>query len=174
MHKKFWIYFLIPTLLVGLESTSSLQAAQAPNPYFWDPFAEMDLYRRRINQIFEQFDSNFTGKHSYSPELSLEENEKSYLVKVDLPGLEKDSINVELKKNILNISGEREIREETENDQGFYRSERSYGAFHRSLALPDDIEEGGIEANYQNGVLMIKIARKEGAKTSTKKKIRHL
>lgn len=143
------------------------------DPFFWDPFREMDLYHRRMYQIFNHLDSSLAANDQafYNPQLSLEQGDKSYLVKVDLPGLEKDSINVELENNLLTISGQREVAKETSDDQGFYRSERSYGSFSRSITLPEDIEDDQIDANYKNGVLTVEIPRNTKSNKVSKKKI---
>lgn len=143
------------------------------DPFFWDPFREMDLYRRRMYQMFNHLDSSFAANDQafYNPQLSLEQGDKSYLVKVDLPGLEKDSINVELENNLLTISGQREVAKETNDDQGFYHSERSYGSFSRSITLPEDIEDDHIDANYKNGVLTVEIPRNTQSNKVSKKKI---
>ena len=135
--------------------------------FLTNPFLEMERSRWAMNNIFSQLEQS----QVFNPKLSLEETEKNYLVKVDLPGLEKDSINVELENKILTISGERQASKETKNDKGFYHSERSFGAFRRSVKLPDDIKDTSIEADYEQGVLKIKIPRELNEKASSKQKI---
>jgi HSP20 family protein len=141
------------------------------DPFAWDPFREMEIYRRRMQRAFNDLSSSQNTHNNifYNPQLSLEEAKENYTVKVDLPGLEKDTINIELENNLLTISGKREVSKESKNDQGFYRSERSYGAFSRSITLPEDIKEDEINADYKNGVLIVQIPRKTSDRPSKKK-----
>lgn len=156
-----------------MTQTAYSQTKTPYNPFLWDPFQEMNQYREKMYQMFNQLDSDLTEKGAfYNPQLSLEQGEKSYLVKVDLPGLDKDSINVELEKNLLTISGERKVSKESTSDQGFYSSERSYGSFNRIVTLPNDADpESQIDANYSNGVLSITIPRKPASVSPNNKKI---
>lgn len=139
------------------------------DPFLWDPIREMESYHKQMKKIMGDFD--FKPDFDYSPELSLEQLEKIYLIKVDLPGLDKHSINVEIENNLLTISGERKEYKSTENSEGYYHSEQSYGAFKRVIALPDDITGDKAEANYTNGVLEITIPRKEAEHKSNKLKV---
>lgn len=133
--------------------------------FFKDPFAEIKRARQQMNQALSQNEALQT----YNPKLSLEETNKNYLIKVDLPGLEKDSIDVKLENNLLTVSGEREVAKEIKDDNGFYRSEISYGAFQRAITLPDDIQEDKINAKYKNGVLAITVPRLGLPKKAIKK-----
>lgn len=130
------------------------------DPLSWDPFREFDHYKKRLLEMYQHPSTNIgTPNAFYSPQLDFEQFEDHYLVEVDLPGLNKESINIEIKNNFLTVSGERENKRESKNDQGFYRSEISYGAFQRTITLPKDASNEGIDADYKNGVLEIKIPR---------------
>lgn len=179
------IIYLITFLLITISSTQAEETKilinkrnptiLQPNindPFLWDPFREMDLYRSRMYQMLNNLHTNFSDSESfYNPQLSMEEGENSYIVKVDLPGLDKDSINIEVENKLLKISGHRNIVKENKNDQGFYHSERSFGAFSRSITLPEGADEDKIDANYENGVLKIKLPLKAESTNTTKKKI---
>ncbi len=134
----------------------------------WDPFEEMDRMQQQLNSIFNEsfgrgmrsrgFDTGSQGSF-FEPDIDIREDGDYYIVKIDLPGMEKDNINIEIKDNVLFIAGEREtIVEENQGDK-FFRQERSYGHFSRSFSLPDDVKENQIMADYKNGVLTVKIAR---------------
>jgi HSP20 family protein len=96
--------------------------------------------------------------------VDIKETEAAYIVQCDLPGMDKDAIQISFEKNYLTISGERKkaADKEREEDGVIYRvSERSSGAFRRTIAIPDDIKDEKIEAKYENGVLQISIPRLE-------------
>jgi HSP20 family protein len=85
------------------------------------------------------------------------------VVKAELPGMEKDNIDVTLSDNRLTIKGEKKKEEEV-NKKGYYRSERSYGSFVRSLELPSEVQTDKIKAAFKNGVLEIRLPKTEQAK----------
>ncbi len=91
-------------------------------------------------------------------------------VRADLPGMEKDDINVEIKDNRLTIQGERK-NELEEEKEGFYRSERSYGGFCRSLALPENANIDDANATFKNGVLEVTIATPQLAESGKRLEI---
>jgi len=85
-----------------------------------------------------------------------------YIMTLDLPGLDKEKINIEVTEHDIVISGERNYQSEEQDDkEGFYRMERRFGSFSRKLPLPEDATPDGVNAKYDNGVLEIKIPKKE-------------
>jgi len=101
----------------------------------------------------------------FTPAVDLEETKDAYIVKSDLPGLEKDKINLTVRENVLTIEGVRETTQKTEDPQGgYYAQERSYGSFARSLSLPGPVDESKIVAEYKNGVLVITLPKVPGQK----------
>ena len=138
----------------------------------WEPLEEMRRMQEQFNRIFnESFgramkNRGFTPyiKESFfEPDIDIREEKDNYVVKIDLPGMEKDNINIEIKDHVLMVSGERETVVEENKGDKFFKQERRYGRFSRSLALPDDANEDQINAEYKNGVLTIKIAKAAGA-----------
>jgi HSP20 family protein len=91
---------------------------------------------------------------TWSPQIETFQRGDKIIVRADLPGLNKDNVNVEVNDGILTISGERKDEQE-ENREGFYRSERSYGQFFRSIPLPEGVNEDQCEATFKDGVLEI-------------------
>ena len=112
-----------------------------------------------INRFFED---NFKSdsKYDYVPAADIREDEKSYLINMDVPGLTKEDLNVSLDKNILTISGEKKSDNE-ESDRKYHLVERRYGSFKRSFRLPEDIDSGKISAKVENGILSITIDKAE-------------
>jgi HSP20 family protein len=90
----------------------------------------------------------------WSPEVEVFEREGQLVVRADLPGLTKDDVNVEVSDDAINISGERKSEHE-ERGEGYYRSERSYGNFYRSIPLPEGVNAENLDATFRNGVLEI-------------------
>jgi HSP20 family protein len=138
---------------------------------FWDPFAEMQQMQDRMNRIFRE---SFRRSNSlldpsagqftsfYEPDLDIQDQKDHYLITLDLPGIDKDKINIEATEHDIVISGERNYQSESQDDQkGFYRMERRFGSFSRRLPLPEDANPDGVEAQYKEGVLEIKVPKKE-------------
>ena len=96
------------------------------------------------------------GPHFYvwSPQIETFEREGQLVVRADLPGLKKDDVNVEITDDAITISGERR-NEDEERREGYYRSERSYGSFFRSIPLPEGVNAEDANATFNNGVLEI-------------------
>lgn len=90
----------------------------------------------------------------WAPQIEMFEQNGELIVRADLPGLTKDDVNVEIDNDAITIEGERRS-EQNEDRDGFYRSERSYGKFHRRLALPDGVEAENANATFRDGVLEI-------------------
>jgi len=101
------------------------------------------------------------------PQVDISADDKKYTITVEVPGVEKDAVELELSKNSLIIKGEKKQEEETK-DKEFYRVERSYGQFQRVLALPDDAIKENIDASFKDGVLTVTIPRKEQPKPEVK------
>lgn len=95
--------------------------------------------------------------------MDLVEVDDHFVLKADLPGLAEDDIVIEVQDGALTISGERRA-ERKETDRGWYRVERSFGRFSRSLTLPDGVDPDGIEASFDRGVLSVRIPKPEERK----------
>jgi len=125
---------------------------------------------RQLDDIFnEAMDTRFEeGGRSLMPQCDLEESNDHYLLSFDMPGMDKDNIDIELQGNNLVVSGER--RQEREKGEGRSRLvERRYGRYQRSISLPQDVKMEGIEAEYLNGVLKVAVPK---SMEKTKQKIK--
>ena len=104
----------------------------------------------------------------YRPQIDVSGDANCYQISLEVPGLTEDDITLELKDDILTIKGQKEERSE-DKDKHYYRVERSYGSFQRTLALPDDANADEIKANLDKGVLRLEIPRREAANQEVKR-----
>ena len=140
-----------------------------------DPFVRM---QEEMNHMFDTFfDEPFglarSGQgRSYQnvyPSVDVYENEKNITIQAELPGMDEKDINLSLHQNVLTISGKKESEEE-EKGKNYYRRERSYGQFKRSIGLPEGVDEGDIDARYEKGVLKV-VVNKPKESVSISKRI---
>lgn len=113
---------------------------------------------------------NYNNKPRYNqttPKVDVYEEAGSYYIEAELPGFQKENIKLSLEENVLTISGEKVIKRDNEK-QKYYLTERSNCRFTRSFAFDDTIDTNNIEANFENGVLKIKIAKIEPIKPEVK------
>lgn len=103
-----------------------------------------------------------------TPQLDIAESDERYTITVEVPGVEQDDINVDIRDNVLTISGEKKADSEEKNDK-YHWVERSYGSFRRSLTLPENANADRVDAKFNNGVLNIEIEKKEVEESSVKK-----
>jgi HSP20 family protein len=142
----------------------------------WDPFEEMDQIQNMMNRMFRDSLNRgprgvgFTQQSTfYEPDLDVEETADAYIVRLDLPGVDKEKINVKIQNNILTIFGERKSeKEETDQKSGFYRMESSFGSFMRSFPLPVDADSNSMHAESKNGVLTVRFSKIKNAASTAK------
>ena len=115
-------------------------------------------FTREIDRVFDAFFGQTDQGRRWVPPMDLVEAEDHFVVKADLPGLAEGDVNIEVQDGTLAISGERKAEHE-EREKGWYRIERSFGSFHRSLTLPDGVDPDGIDASFANGVLVVRIPK---------------
>lgn len=142
-----------------------------PNGYFdqrMDPFTQMMMMRQQMDRNMRQA---FADTGVFTPQMDMKKMDKQYLITMDIPGMDKDKINVEVKEGMLIISGERRSEIENNNNNQYYHQERSFGSFMQTIPLPEDAKSDQIEANYKNGVLTVTVARlkKEEKKPGSEK-----
>jgi HSP20 family protein len=131
----------------------------------WDPFREMeellDRYGRSARKSTAKSDDKTFEVGDWMPVVDIDETEDAFVVKAELPGVEKDDVSVNIDNGVLTIKGEKKI--ETE-DKKRHRVECAYGSFVRSFTLPQEIKAEKIEAEYKNGVLNLTIPKSEEVK----------
>lgn len=108
-------------------------------------------------------DNNWIAQAEWAPLVDISEDDGEYLIRADLPGVEKDQVKVTVENGVLLISGERSSEKEEKNMK-YHRIERSYGSFIRSFVLPDDADGTKVKADFKNGILKVHLPKDENAK----------
>jgi HSP20 family protein len=125
----------------------------------FDPLANLRLFE----DAFTRFLSEPASNRPWSPAVDIYETENELVLKADVPDVNQKDIDVRVENQTLILAGTRNF-EKNEDRKGFHRIERSYGNFVRSFAVPNSFDTEAISANYSNGVLMVKLPKKEAAK----------
>ena len=124
-----------------------------------DPLASLRFFEDAVTRLMSE---PRTGR-PWSPPVDILETENDLVLKADLPGMKLEGIDVRVENQTLSIKGERRFEQEA-SEKGYHRIERSYGSFVRSFAVPNSVETEKVSADYKNGVLTIKLPKKETAK----------
>jgi len=136
----------------------------------WKPFETLNTLQNRINRMFDDQYSGSVEKNqstdtmnTWYPVTDVHETKDEYVFKMEVPGLEKDDIEIEFLNNTLSVKGERKQDNEVKKEDCF-RIERFYGSFSRSFSLPNDVDGGKIAAKMDNGILELKVPKAEEKK----------
>jgi HSP20 family protein len=132
----------------------------------WEPFREIAALQNDMGRLMSAFLGQANGETTgrpWVPAVDVWETEKELVYAFDLPGIPEDKISVEFDDGALTISGERERTDEV-REEGFYRYERRFGSFSRTVGLPQGVIEDAVKADYRDGVLEIKITKPEAPK----------
>jgi HSP20 family protein len=140
----------------------------------FNPVRDLLSFEKEISKLFNEFDNTFGFRKSnaiseemenavWAPLTDIYEDENNYSIKIDLPGVAKDDLKISYENGALAVSGERKSEKETK-DAKYHRVERTYGKFYRSFALPQQVNQDKIEAEFSNGQLEITIPKAEEAK----------
>jgi HSP20 family protein len=133
----------------------------------WAPFRDIEQFQQEMNRLFDwtfgRHGSDDLWEGSWSPAVDVVQDSDRFHVRVDLPGMKREEIGITLNGDTLTITGEKKRENEVKEDS-YFRAERYYGKFSRSLTLPSSVDANKIEATYKDGVLDITIPRSEEAK----------
>jgi len=139
----------------------------------WNPTRELLNVEREFNRLFNSLGTRFglmetpeTDEYEnavWMPLTDITEDKDNYILKLDLPGVTKDDVKISFTDGMLNISGERK-QEKDVKDSKYHRMERTYGKYFRSFSLPSKIKENNIDAEFNNGQLIITVPKAEEAK----------
>lgn len=130
----------------------------------WEPFAELGDLRGRLDRMFEE---HLEGEQrGWSPAIDVEHGDGNLVVRADVPGIRPEEMKIEVRGDILTVSGEHEERKE-DKDRRYLRRERRFGSFRRSLALPAGVDAEKIEATTQDGVVEVTIPLPKEARAET-------
>jgi len=132
----------------------------------WEPFRGATALQDQVNRLFNDVLER-TGEESslsaWAPAVDIYETEHELVVKADLPEVDPKDLDIRVENNILTIRGERKFDKKV-NEENYLRVERAYGSFARSFTLANTVNSEAIKADYQNGVLTLRIPKKEEAK----------
>lgn len=140
-----------------------------PREDWWDPFTDLEKIKMQMNQLFN---TSFTREGDrnaglldgvWSPAVDIYDSKESILVKADIPGLNKEDIDVTVHGDTLVIKGEKKNEKEVK-EKDYVRTERFYGNFQRAIRLPSEVETNKVDATYKNGVLELVLPKSEKAK----------
>ncbi len=132
----------------------------------WDPFRDVAVLQNRINRMFDDSFGPSRDREdemnmcAWRPAVDIYETETGVILAVELPGVGKENVAVEVKDNILTLKGERLSKPEIKKEN-YYRQERCYGNFQRSFTLHHNIQSNLIKAKFKDGMLEIEIPRPE-------------
>jgi HSP20 family protein len=135
----------------------------------WEPLREFSTLQNEMNRLFNTvFDAPAPGSNGntmrrWMPAMDLVESGDHFVLRADLPGLDESDVKIELEDTTLTISGERKAEHESK-DEGYYRLERAFGGFSRTLQLPKGIDPEAVTASFDRGVLEVHIPKPEERK----------
>ena len=115
-----------------------------------------------LDEFFGGLMSERRSEQGFRPPLDLKEDEENYYAELELPGLSKEEVKISIENNVLSVHGEK-MQEQVKENQEYRRAERSYGVFERCFRLPHEIEDGGIRADMEKGILRITIPKTQKA-----------
>ncbi len=137
-------------------------------PIYTDNGRKFDLMSEFFNAIEAQNSEEHREMADFIPAVNTREGKEAYHIELDLPGINKEDVEINVDKNILTIKGKREIKHEEEKND-YYRIESAYGTFTRSFTLPEKVDTENIRAASEDGVVEIIIPKLKVEKDTTKK-----
>jgi HSP20 family protein len=130
----------------------------------WEPLRELAALQNEMSRFLGSTLGEGNGQQrGWVPAVDVWETEKEVVYAFDVPGIPEDKISIELEDNALTVSGERERTKEV-SDERFYRFERRFGSFSRTIGLPQNVSEDQVQADYRDGVLEVRVAKPETPK----------
>src|ERR1700747_198136 len=132
----------------------------------WEPFGGATTLQDQVNRLFHDVFERQGGESSltaWAPAVDIYESEHELVGKADLPDIDPKDLDIRVENNILTIRGERKFEKKV-NEDNYLRVERAYGSFARSFSLPNTVKTEGIRAEYRNGVLTVRMAKREESK----------
>jgi len=136
---------------------------------------DMEVFQRNMDRLFEGMMGErpvmlpeYWAAGEMAPRLDESEDDKAYHVDIELPGMNEKDVEVTLSDGLLTVSGEKKAAE-AEKGERFFRRERAYGSFRRTLPLPGEVDEGKIKAEFHNGVLTIDLPKTKEAQAKVRR-----
>jgi HSP20 family protein len=134
----------------------------------WDPFRDVFSLQNRVNSLFQEFnrgqnESDPVATAAFVPAVDIYEDEHKIVLKLEVPGMKQEDLDIRLENNALTVRGERKFEQE-EKEENFHRIERRYGSFYRAFTVPNTLNTENVKANYEAGVLRIELEKRAEAK----------
>jgi len=131
----------------------------------FDPFRDITSLRDEMNRLFTRTlgEGGSAGGSAWTPAVDIFDAADAIVLKAELPGLSPDDIDIEIDESVLTLKGERRF-EETVEEGRYYRVERAYGAFQRSVTLPQSVKADEITATFEHGVLTVRVPKADEVK----------
>jgi HSP20 family protein len=154
---------VLATMEVKERNIMSIIRYKTPELPTWSPFDRLSSLRDLLDSAFQLASSAPESTSGWVPALDVFEDEDKITVQVELAGMKKEDFDISLQDDMLTISGERKSESEKREGESF-RSERSFGAFSRSITLPSPVKAEEVKATYEDGVLTVTLPKAEEAK----------
>jgi len=138
----------------------------------WDPFVELEDVSKHLNRIFGRFPARTeAGREAltvadWAPTVDITETDSAYLIKGEIPGVNKEDVKVTIEDGMITMRGERK-QEKEEKNKKFHRIERSYGSFLRSFRVPDDVDEAAVKAEFKDGMINVTLPKSGKSKAKS-------
>jgi HSP20 family protein len=135
----------------------------------WDPYRDVLALQNRMNSIFQEFSRSNSGENDvvttagFVPPVDIFEDENKLVLKIEIPGMRQEDLDVRLENNTLSVKGERSFQSEGK-EENFHRVERRYGSFYRAFTIPNTVDPNSIKADYEAGVLRLELNKKAETK----------
>ncbi len=135
----------------------------------FEPYRDLLALQNRMNSIFQDFSRNNSGDNDlvtaagFVPPVDIYEDENKLVLKIEIPGMRQEDLDVRMENNTLTVKGERNLQRE-EKEENFHRVERRYGTFYRAFTLPNTIDPESIKADYEAGVLRLELHKRPESK----------
>src|ERR1700759_5609110 len=133
----------------------------------WDPLREVVSLQSRLNSLFQDYgrgqDEDALVAAAFAPPVDIYEDDKKLILKLEVPGVKQDDIDLQVEGRTLTVRGERKFSSE-EKQENFHRVEHRYGTFARSFTLPNSVDAENVNATYDAGVLQLEFPKKAEAK----------
>ena len=130
----------------------------------WDPFRELLDVQREVSRLFNEDSPILKRASSWAPPVDIHETEECFELSVELPGVKKEDVTLEVKEGVVSVKGE--LRQEKDvEEKNVHRIERRYGSFYRAFNEPPNVDASRVKAAYQDGVLRITLPKAEEAKS---------
>lgn len=135
----------------------------------WDSYRDVLALQNRMNSIFQDFsrgnsgDNEMVATAGFVPPVDIFEDENKLVLKIEIPGMRQEDLDVRLENNTLSVKGERSFQSEGK-EENFHRVERRYGSFYRAFTIPNTIDPNSIKADYEAGVLRLELTKRPETK----------